>query len=201
IVGRTAMVSARIANVGARRALDFTVHLSVLGDAGTVAAETTARIADLGPGASTVVSVPWKPIVAGAYSVGVEADDGDAVAEVSEDNNRATTGALVLGAEALAVGVSVDRAAHAPRSEVFLRVELANGGAAHRGPMRTTVEDPDGRVVAVVDERSVDLAYGATLAVTLSWNTGRTYAGDYAFHVRVLDGGGEVRAQATATLS
>ena len=65
--------------------------------------------------------------------------------------------------------------------------------------MATTVEDAAGREVATLDARTLSLGYGQGAGFAVAWNTGRTYAGSYAFRVRVSDATNpdQVRAQAT----
>jgi hypothetical protein len=52
------------------------------------------------------------------------------------------------------------------------------------------VESKAGDEVALLDERPLALGYGQTAEWDLPWNTGATYAGDYAFRLRISDAAG-----------
>ena len=63
---------------------------------------------------------------------------------------------------------------------------MVNAGPALSGRLRTTVEDAERNVVATLDDRAVALQYGESLAFSLPWNVGHTYAGAYAFRVHLV---------------
>jgi hypothetical protein len=192
--GRPAYLRIRVKNLGTQDASDVTVAVRVLRPDGGAPVETSRRVASLSAGDSAWVSVPWTPLVIGRHEVRVEIDPEHAIRETSEEDNTASRPVFVVEGDALVATVASDRPSYPARSAAVISVRLDNPGPAFAGTARTTVEDTDGREVAVLDERevSIDTDHGASWSLT--WNTGPTWAGHYAFHVRA-------RAAAPAAVS
>jgi fibronectin type 3 domain-containing protein/flagellar hook assembly protein FlgD len=191
--GQGTLLKARVANAGAAPAFDVPVVLTVRDAAGVTRHEQEVRLSQLETGQAAWVTSLWTPAAEGSYGFRTVADPQDAIAESREDDNRADLGVLVAPPGGLGVRVTSDRAEYAVNAPALLSVRLTNGGAAFSGEVRTTVEAGPA-TVAVVDSRQVTLAYGQSLDFTLGWNTGLTYAGDYAFVARAAAPAGAVHS-------
>ena len=183
-MGSEAYLRVRLRNVGQADASDVTVAVRVLRPDGGAPVETSRRVALLAAGDSAWVSMPWAPLVVGRHEVRVEIDPEHAIGETSEDDNTASRPVFVVEGDLLVASIASDRPSYPARSPAVVSVRLDNAGPAFAGTARTTVEDMGGREVAVLDEReiSADTDHGASWSLT--WNTGLTWAGRYAFHVR-----------------
>ncbi len=196
VVGRATNVSARVANVGEVDASDVDVALTVSDSAGRTVLRHDTTVAEIGASASASVSAAWTPSAAGTYSIEVVVDRARRIAEMREDNNSAARAFEVTAVSGVvAADIAADRSVYLASSPATVSVSLLNAGPAVGGTLRTTVEDAAGALVALLDERAVSLDYGQSLAFALPWNTGRSYAGDYAFRVRL------VSSDTTATLA
>jgi subtilase family serine protease/flagellar hook assembly protein FlgD len=200
-VGQIVRLAAAVRNQGSGRAEQVGVTLRLLSPEGTVAFETAATVSEIAPDGTATVSRFWTPAAAGTYLLQAVADAAGAIVETSEDNNEASVGVWVVASGGLAATVDSDRAAYPAHAAALVRVKVVNGGAPFDGMLRTTVEDTAGQEVALLDARDATLAFGRTVEFSLSWNTGTTYAGAYAFRVRAMDLGGAATATAESSFS
>lgn len=175
----------RVDSVGAAGAGAADLALRVVGPTGSTVLDTTAAFPAIDAGSVTWLSIPWTPAAPGRYTVSVVADSEDRIAESDERNNAAERALVVAAEPGLAAEIQSDKARYASASPATVRVTIANPGRPFEGVARTTVEELDGREVALLDERPVSLDYGQTFEHVLAWNTGTTRAGTYAFRVRV----------------
>ena len=189
VAGRPGIASVRVSNIGGAPATDAGVRLSILDPSGATVLDVTAVLSLLPPGGSAVVSGGWTPASEGTYLLRASVDAADVIAESREDNNQASLGVQAVTGDALVAAVASDRPEYPARTSALVTVRVTNGGTAFDGILRTTVEDPAGAEVALVDARAAVLAYGATAEYAVVWNTGGTFAGDYLFRVRALPAG------------
>ena len=185
LAGSAMRFRVRVDNRGATDADASDLAVRVLGPTGSTALDATVDVPGIGPGSTAWVTVPWTPATPGRYVVDVEADAGARVAESDESNNTAERTVVVLAGAGLAAEISSDRASYPAGASASITVTLTNPGRPFEGVARTTVEELDGREVALLEERPVSLDYGETVEHTLAWTTGTTRAGRYAFRVRV----------------
>jgi subtilase family serine protease len=190
LAAHDAQLRVRVENRGEADASETEVLVRVLGPQGEIALETQAALAAIGAGAESSVLLDWTPAVPGTYTVHVEVDPDGRVAEASETNNTAERLVTVVAQEGLAAEIASDRASYPALSTAHVTVRVANAGTQFTGVARTTVEDPAGSEVAVLDERAVSLEWGKTVSYTVDWSAATTPAGAYAFRVRVRPTGG-----------
>jgi subtilase family serine protease/flagellar hook assembly protein FlgD len=195
VMGEPALVSAIVRALAEPTASAVSVRITVLDAAGEVALDQRATVPVAAPGGTTV-SASWTPLSAGTHRFLVRVDPEGAIDELREDNNEAVGSFEVAPRRELVARLVSDRDVYTGRSPVRLDVLLLNAGAATAGQVRVTVEDTAGREVAVLDGREVALAHGAENRFTLLWNTGATYAGDYAFRLQFAEAREEVLATA-----
>jgi hypothetical protein len=179
-----------------RGGLDVPVQLAVLDPSGQPVLSQLASIAHIPPHGAVTVSSSFTPAVSGTYRLFVRVDPEGAIHELREDNNQTVRDVEVASARGLVARLSADQAQYAARVPARLEVVLVNAGDPLEGEARVSVEDASGREVATVDRRAVSLVYGAQHRYTVGWNTGTTYAGEYVFRLRVVDGGEAIRAAA-----
>ena len=197
-VGQPATLWARVRNLGSEAARAVSVRLRLVDATGAPVTETTVVLALLPAGASTVVAQPWVPAASGSFGLSVIVDAEDALIELSEDNNEAARDLFVPDAAGLVANVDADRPSYPSHAPALVTVRLANGKGAMTGVARLTVDAVAGGEAAVVDERALSLAYGETTEYTVGWNTGKVYAGDYVFRLRVLEAGAVTASAARA---
>src|SRR6185503_4329545 len=149
-------------------------------------------LAPLAPGGTGIVSGYWTPEFAGEYSLRVSVDPFDALHEVNEGNNEAARALTVATQAGVLVQMAADHQEYPANTPALLDLTLTNAGPDFQGTATTTVRSSDGSIVAVVDTRPIQLAYGASLAYAATWDTGTTYAGSYAFRLEVVPLGGDV---------
>ncbi len=186
VVGRAATVTARAANGGTAVSPPADLWLTVFDDMGRLVASQVTIVGPIEPGSAASVSGSWTPTAPGTYRLSVTADPGERVEEIREDNNVAAKDLVVAAVDGVVTAeVEADRSIYPAATAAIVRVSLLNAGPSLSGTLTTTVEDATG-VVAVLDERAVSIGYGGGTAFSLAWNTGRTYAGSYAFRVRLV---------------
>ena len=201
-IGQRARLAAVVRNLGGTSAPDVNVALRLLDPAGTIAFETTATVSAISPGGAAMVSGFWTPAAPGTYVLRAVADPRGAIVETVEDNNEASEGVWVVPAAGLAATIEADRSAYPARSPVAVRVQIVNGGVPFAGSLRTTVEDAGGQQVVLLDARDAALEFGQSIAFSIPWNTGTTYAGGYTFRVRAIEAAsGSVAAEAGRSFS
>ena len=188
-VGREVHIRVRVDNVGRARSEAATLALRVAGPSGSVLLEASEIVPALEPEASVWLSVPWTADGPGPHSVRAVADEQGEVAESDETNNAAERTLFVVNGVGLAAEIGSDHARYQAGSRAAVRVVIANSGAPFEGVARTTVEEPGGGEVALLDEREVSLAYSGSVELALTWDTAATRAGRYAFRVRVRAAG------------
>ena len=189
LAGSAMRFRVRVDNRGATDADASDLAVRVLGPTGSTALDTTVDLPGIGPGSTAWLTIAWTPATPGRYVVSVDADAGARVAESDESNNTAERMVVVGSGEGLAAEIVSDRASYPAGASASVAVTLANPGRLFEGIARTTVEELDGREVALLEERPVSLDYGETVERALAWTTGTTRAGRYAFRVRVRPGG------------
>jgi subtilase family serine protease/Tol biopolymer transport system component/fibronectin type 3 domain-containing protein len=188
LVGQVAALSAQVRNAGGVSALDVPVTLTVTSASGATVFRTTARLPQVAPGASAVVSAQWTPAAARPYVFRVQVDETDAIRESREDNNQASLALAVVASAGLGAEVRSDRTAYPVRTNALVRVRLTQASAQpYQGTVETLVEDAAGAPVARLDTRQLQLAYGQVAEFDLIWNTATTYAGSYRFRVVAKD--------------
>jgi subtilase family serine protease/Tol biopolymer transport system component/flagellar hook assembly protein FlgD len=197
LVGQPAMLSAQFHNLGVAAAGPSAVVLSLIDGSGVTLLEHREILGALEPGQSVVVSAAWTFAAPGTYLVRAQIDPDRLLEEADEHNNDASSTVFVSLSGDVVADLQADRAAYAARSDALLQVSLTNSGSDFEGTVETSVEDASGSRVASLDARQVALSYGGRLDFPLLWNTGGTYAGPYAFHTRVTDAGGLLRAEAS----
>ncbi len=175
----------RVDNRGATDADASDLAVRVLGPTGSAALDTNVDLPGIEPGSAAWLTVAWTPATPGRYVVSVVADAGERVAESDESNNSAERTVVVVADTGLSAEIGSDRASYPAGASASVTVTLANPGRLFEGVARTTVEELDGREVALLDERPVSLDYGETVEHALAWTTGTTRASRYAFRVRV----------------
>jgi subtilase family serine protease/flagellar hook assembly protein FlgD len=188
LAGRASRLRLRVDNRGAAGVAAAELEVRVTGPAGDVL-DTTVAAPPIDAGSTAWLDVGWTPPLPGRYTVRVAADPADRVAEADEGNNVAERSLVVVEGEGVGALVRSDRPVYGTASPAAVTVSLANSGEPFEGTARTTVEEPGGGEVAVLDERAVSLEYGAAAEIALGWNTGATRAGRYAFRVRVRPAG------------
>ena len=196
IIGEPVQLSARLVNLGQLDLADVALRLTLNAPDGGTVIDQTAIVSSVPAGGSVVVSTAWTPAAAGVYRLRAEADPDGSIVESNEGNNEASRDVVVGAEPELVLRLRSDRPEYGARAPALLDVQVMNGGPSLSGTLRTSVEDAAGREVALLDSREIALAYGQDLQLDVPWNTGTTYAGDYTFRVRALEGESE-RASAS----
>ena len=184
-VGRPARIYVRVRNVGALDAGESDVAIRVADPGGRTVLDTTVAVAAVPSGSVTWLSLPWTPASVGSHAVTVRLDASERLVEASRDNNLATRAIPVLASDELMASIDSDRVVYPAGTPASITVRVSNPGRPIEGVARTTVEEIDGREVALLGERPVLLESGETVEHVLAWNTGTTRAWRYAFRVRV----------------
>jgi subtilase family serine protease/flagellar hook assembly protein FlgD len=190
LAGQEAVLSARVRNVGPAAAANVAVRLQLVDADGRTIVEQRFTLGSIAGGGSAVVAARWTPTASGTFTLRVDADPADAIVELSETNNGAVVAVVVPNAAGLVATLDVDRASYLAATPVIVTARIANAGQPFRGLAVLVVDDAAGSEVARLDERPIALDYGQTAGYTVSWNTGRTYAGDYRFRLSVNDAAG-----------
>ena len=186
VAGEPAVIGARIANDGDGTAHDVSVTLSVRDAARDTIAEFPLVVSEIAPQTTVTVSGLWTPPANGVFTLRAEVDPDDSIAEGREDNNVAERSVSLLEGSDLRLSASTDHESYGPRSVATVAIEIVNPGPALSVRMRTAIEDAAGAEIASLDERDVSLVYADEFTLDVPWNTGQTYSGSYAFHVRLF---------------
>ncbi len=200
-VGSSGRISVTVRNVGSTPSPAADLGLVLIApDGGVEPLAVGGPLPALAAGASTAVTVDHLFLGdPGIYRARAAVDPLDGIAEVSESNNVAEVSfAVAVDGEPL-LTVETDREQYVAEQDVDATLTLYNLGQPLDGTITVTIEDAAGyEVTRLADEPVADLAYGASLTVERSWNTGTVFAGDYQVAARLLDGGGVVLASASA---
>jgi Tol biopolymer transport system component/fibronectin type 3 domain-containing protein len=186
VSGEPAMIGARVANDGDVAAHDVSVTLSVRDAARATIAEYPLVVSEIAPQTTITVSGLWTPPANGVFTLRAEVDPDDSIAEGREDNNVVERTVSLQEGSDLRLSASTDHESYGPRSVATAAIEIVNPGPARSVRLRTTIEDAAGVEIASLDERDASLAYADEFGLDVPWNTGRTYAGSYGFHVRLF---------------
>ena len=81
---------------------------------------------------------------------------------------------------------SLDSAGYQARQDAHVTIRLQNSGFESNVNVEVWVEDELGYPVLLLDTLREDLPYGSDRSVTLNWNTGVTYAGNYRVRSSLL---------------
>lgn len=188
--GELAMIGARVSNDGDADAHDVGIRLIVRDAAGATLTEHSLFLADFAAHTTLTVSGPWTPPSNGVFEVRAELDPDEAVPEGREDNNVAEMSVSLQEGSELRLSATPDHESYGPRSLATVAIGIVNPGAALSARLLTTIEDAAGVEIASLDERDISLAYGDVFTRAVPWNTGQTYSGSYAFHVRLFSADG-----------
>jgi Tol biopolymer transport system component/fibronectin type 3 domain-containing protein len=194
VKGQPAMVTARVENVGSVAVEGVRAHFLILDPALATVAGQEATLSRLGPGEAVTVALDWTPSAAGPHQVRFVVETVGGHDEQRGDNNETSRAVEVLEAGGLAGRLTLDRTIYAARAPMRVEVVVANAGPAFTGEARLSVVDAAGRAAAVLDVRPLVLAFGGESRYTRTWNTGATYAGEYAVQLSLLDGDGAEHA-------
>lgn len=168
-----------------------------LGNVYTIGTGTTPPLAS---GASGAVSFLWDTTGrVGIQEVVVQIDPLRSLDESDETNNFVSRSVTVVATSGISLTVSTGLSSYGANQDVEIDVLAVNGGPDRAIRLETLVETASGLQVARVDVRSAVLAYAASSAYDLFWNTGTTLGGDYRVRVNALEADVPDVAVATAT--
>ncbi|KAF0220892.1 MAG: fibronectin I domain-containing [Geobacteraceae bacterium] len=130
--------------------------------------------------------------LAGAQTIIAVVDSSDAIMELIESNNYATSEFYVTDKEETFVSTTLDADRYASNRSVAISVSLRNSGRERSGNMDILIEDAYGNKVASVDSVSVNLPYGGKESFSFAWNTASVFAGSYQVHTIVKGAEGAI---------
>ncbi|MDA8018227.1 MAG: choice-of-anchor A family protein [Thermoanaerobaculia bacterium] len=198
-LGETAQLSVVVRNLGSVAAPSGDLALVLIAADGSVATLPTGAVPALAPGSSIAVTVDHlfagEP---GLYRLTAAVDPLQQIVETSDDNNQVEIGFAVARDGQPLVTVTTDREQYLADQDVFAEVSLYNFDGPLTDRLVVSVEDEQGfEVVQLADEAIVDLQYGDSRTLAVTWNTGTTFAGEYRIAARLLDGSAEAFAPFT----
>lgn len=140
-------------------------------------------------GGSQVLAADWTaPTLAGDYSIVAVVDPQDQVPEVSEANNLAIRTVHIAGAAKPEARIVTDKQVYLPEETVQVTAVVINSGDTFTGRIDVAIEDTAGYLVQkLATQDVVALPYAQLVNLANSWNTGKTFAGNYQAHVSVFD--------------
>jgi subtilase family serine protease len=132
---------------------------------------------------------------AGANELSVWIDPMNSVTELFEDNNQAHKALFVQGS-GISASLSTDKSQYTANENVRINLLITNTSQSARTmDAQLQIEDSPGNLVQTITTLSgLNFSAGETKTfLDMIYNTGKTFAGDYRAHVRLLEGGTVVR--------
>ncbi len=133
----------------------FEVALTVTDPLGATS-EAYRTTLELVSGETATVRAPWTAeLPSGLYRWTWSADPDDALVEIDETNNAASVDARVLAGDGLSLDVSTGSSSYLVGQQLTGEVAFASADPAADYVLETRLEDAGGRVVAVLDVRTL----------------------------------------------
>jgi subtilase family serine protease len=127
---------------------------------------------------------------AGATDLFVVIDPGNTLNERTRTNNQAAA-SLFIQPSRISLSLSTDRTSYGAKSEVMITPGVTNGAGADRNiTLDLFIEDGVGnQIAAITTGQALHLGAESSTALSAGWNTGRTLAGSYRAHARLMEVG------------
>lgn len=186
--GEDVLVTARVHNPTNNSVDNVTVELYLWDGSSDVTLLKSEIIPHLDANGEGSVSVRFNAgTTTGVRTIIAVADPGNLIPEVLETNNYASKDMIITDQERVSVVTSLNSSQYGVNQNATIGVSLLNSGPASSGTLKVVIEDSDGNLVKQLSSQPQDLPYGLDQKLTLTWNTGVTYAGSYKVHAVVLD--------------